>query len=50
MNTENTIIETTVGDLICAIHEIVGESYTDEDQQNSITKLVLESLRLRYEV
>lgn len=49
-NKETQIVETTIGELISTIQDTVADRYCDKEEINSITKLVLENLRLRYEV
>ena len=46
-------IDTTIGDLICAIHDVIGESTDqrqDETEVAAYAQLILDSLRFNHEV
>ena len=46
-------IDTTIGDLICAIHDVIGETTeepADETQVAAYAQLILDSLRFSHEV
>jgi len=46
-------IDTTIGDLICAIHDVIGEDAEekqDDTQVAAYAQLILDSLRFNHEV